>query len=92
MNTTFYTYLVDQKCPACKTEQTCELRKYIKKEPLFKMKMRTVKVMDKGNETIEKQYILKPTKDLFFLSNREYSLAIAEINDICARCQRENTK
>lgn len=92
MHTTFYTYLVDQKCPECKTEETCELRKYIKKEPLFKMKMRTVKVVKDGQEVTEKQYILKPTKDLFFLSNREYSLAIAEINDICTKCQKENTK
>jgi len=90
MHTIFYTYIVDQKCPTCKNEENCELRKYVKKEPLFKMKMRTVKVKKNGKEVPEKQIILKPTKDLFFLSNREYSLAIAEMNTICTKCQKEN--
>ena len=92
MHTIFYTYLVNQKCPECKTEQNCELRKYLKKEKLFKMKTRTIKVKNNGKEVIETQNILKPTKDLFFLHGSDYSSAFREIADICIKCERENTK
>lgn len=92
MHTMFYTYLIDQNCPECKNEGNCPLLEHLKREDLFKL--RQIKTMRriKGKVVKETQNLLVPTKDTYFLSNREYSLAIAAMNGVCMVCQKDNAR
>ena len=79
MHTKFVTPLIDHDCPDDKNEKNCALRKWIKKENLFKIA--------KNDKTM-----LIPTAELYRLARAEYVHAIETMNSICRDCLEGKSK
>lgn len=77
MRMKLYTLLLDYECPEGVDTKNCPLRKYLKTQKLFRVK--------------KQDNVLEPTAETYRLARAEYVQAIAEMHNICTKCQNSVT-
>ena len=77
MHMKLYTLLLDSKCPKGKTLKDCQLMEYLRTQNLFKI--------------TNQHNLLIPKAETYRLARAEYVQAIAEMHNICTKCQNSVT-